>query len=118
MLAAVASHVGLIGVLPALFVVVSSQGIVLPNATTLALSGHPSTAGSASALLGVLQYVIGAAAAPLVGIGGTATAVPMAVVIAVLGSAALATYLLLTRGETGHTSALGGDALNVLDAQT
>ncbi len=87
-LAAVLGHVGLIGVTPALCVVVSSQGIVLPNATSLALSGHPRTAGSASALLGVLQYVIGAAAAPLVGVGGTATALPMAVVIAALGSAA------------------------------
>ena len=87
-LAAVLGHVGLIGVTPALCVVVSSQGIVLPNATSLALSGHPRTAGSASALLGVLQYVIGAAAAPLVGVGGTATALPMAAVIAALGSAA------------------------------
>ncbi len=75
-LATVLGHVGLIGVTPALCVVVSSQGIVLPNATSLALSGHPRTAGSASALLGVLQYVIGAAAAPLVGVGGTATAPP------------------------------------------
>ncbi len=118
LLAAVASHVGLIGVVPALFVVVSSQGIVLPNATSLALSGHPRIAGSASALLGVLQYVIGAAAAPLVGIGGTATALPMAIVIAVLGSAALATYLLLARGAVGHTTVFRSDGHNVLDAQT
>ena len=117
LLAAVASHVGLIGIVPALFVVVSSQGIVLPNATSLALSGHPRVAGSASALLGVLQYIIGAAAAPLVGIGGTATALPMAMVIAILGSAALATHLLLARGAAGHTTAFSSDAQNVLDAQ-
>ncbi len=117
-LAAVLGHVGLIGVTPALFVVVSSQGIVLPNATSLALSGHPSTAGSASALLGVLQYVIGAAAAPLVGVGGTATALPMAVVIALLGSLALATYLLLARGAAGRITALSSDAQTVLDVPT
>ena len=57
------------------------------------------TAGSASALLGVLQYVIGAAAAPLVGIAGESTAVPMAIVIATLGVLALSTFTILTRQE-------------------
>ncbi len=118
LLVAVASHVGLIGVLPGLFVVVSSQGIVLPNAATLALSGHPSTAGSASALLGVLQYVIGAAAAPLVGIGGTATALPMAVVIAVLGSMALVTFLLLARDVAGRSTGLSNDRQHGLEAHS
>ena len=68
--------IGLVGILPSLFVVVSSLGFVLPNATALALSDHPRVAGSASALLGVLQYSIGAAAAPLVGAFGTGTACP------------------------------------------
>jgi len=99
LLAVVVGRVGLVGVAPALFVVVASQGLVLPNATTLALSGHPRTAGSASALLGVLQYSIGAAAAPLVGIGGAASALPMAVVIAVLASAALATVMALPQSR-------------------
>ncbi|MBX6341892.1 MAG: multidrug effflux MFS transporter, partial [Thermomicrobiaceae bacterium] len=48
---------GLAGVLPCLFVVVASLGFVYPNATALALSGHPRAAGSASALVGVIQYV-------------------------------------------------------------
>ena len=69
----------------ALFVVVASVGVVFPNATALALADHPRVAGSASGLLGVLQFIVGAAAAPLVGIGGTGTAVPMATVIAALG---------------------------------
>ncbi len=110
LLAVVVGRVGLVGVAPALFVVVASQGLVLPNATTLALSGHPRTAGSASALLGVLQYSIGAAAAPLVGIGGAASALPMAVVIAVLASAALATVMLLDHAEEGHSTGVGNDA--------
>jgi DHA1 family bicyclomycin/chloramphenicol resistance-like MFS transporter len=57
---ALAGGLGLASVLPSLFVVVSSLGFVLPNATTLALAGHPRTAGSASALLGVLQFAVGA----------------------------------------------------------
>lgn len=80
---------GLTAVLPALFVVVASVGLVMPNATALALSEHGTIAGSASALLGVLQYVVGAAIAPLVGVAGTDTAVPMALVMAVLAVAGL-----------------------------
>jgi MFS transporter, DHA1 family, multidrug resistance protein len=103
LLAAVAWGVGLVGVLPALFLVVASVGFTSPNATTLALSGHPRTAGSASALLGVLQYAIGAAAAPLVGIGGARTALPMGLVIAALSVSALGTFLALgrSRGDAG-----------------
>ena len=68
--------IGLVGILPSLFVVVSGLGFVLPNATALALSDHPRIAGSASALLGVLQYSIGAAAAPLVGAFGAGPLCP------------------------------------------
>ncbi len=85
-------------IVPPLFVIITSVGFVMPNATVLALAGSPRTAGSASALLGVLQFALGAAVAPLVGIAGSATALPMALVIAVLGASALAALLVLTRG--------------------
>lgn len=91
LLVSVLADGGLAGVLTGLFLVVSSVGLVFPNATALAMGDHPEKAGSASALLGLCQFVFGAAAAPLVGIAGTGTAVPMAVVIAV--SAALAALL-------------------------
>ena len=97
--------IGLVGILPSLFVVVSSLGFVLPNATALALSDHPRVAGSASALLGVLQYSIGAAAAPLVGAFGTGTALPMSVVIATLGCSALVVFVLLVRGSLRQQAA-------------
>src|SRR6266487_2534179 len=96
--------IGLVGILPSLFLVVSSLGFVLPNATALALSGHPRSAGSASALLGVLQFAIGAAAAPLVGAFGARTALPMSVVIATLGCSALLAFMLLVRGRRTHAS--------------
>jgi len=73
-----------------LWVLVASMGLVFPNTTALALAGHPEVAGSASALLGVLQFVIGAAAAPLAGIAGTGTAVPMGATMAALSLASLA----------------------------
>lgn len=84
---------GLPLVLAALFLVVASLGFILPNATALALSAHPDTAGSASALIGLLQYTIGAIAAPLVGIAGEETALPMAIIMAALGVSALLVYL-------------------------
>src|SRR2546423_12636585 len=83
--------------LPPLFLVVASIGVVVPNTTALALAGHPETAGSASALLGLGQFVFGAAAAPLVGLGGKGTALPMAVVIASLGLGANVVLFALTR---------------------
>ncbi len=95
---------GLVGVLPSLFVVVASLGFVLPNATALALTNYPRTAGSASALLGVLQFAIGAAAAPLVGILGAKTALPMAVVMATLSVSALAVFVVLVRGRRSQAS--------------
>lgn len=97
LLVAVLTGVGLPLVLPALFAVVASVGLVSPNATTLALAEHARIAGSASAVLGVLQFVVGGAVAPLVGIAGTGTPVPMAVAIAALALAALTLLHTLAR---------------------
>jgi DHA1 family bicyclomycin/chloramphenicol resistance-like MFS transporter len=88
---------GLAGVLPGFLLVVASIGLVNPNATALALADHPHQAGSASALVGLLTFLVGAAAAPLAGVGGSHTALPMAVVIALLEAAAMATFAILAR---------------------
>lgn len=77
-----------------LFVLVSSMSFGVPNATVLAMSRHPERAGSASALLGVTQFAIGAAVAPLVGLGGDRNAMPMAVAIWVLTVGAAAKGIL------------------------
>ena len=95
LLVSVLSGDGLAGVLIGLFLVVASVGLVFPNASALAMADHPDRAGSASALLGLCQFVFGALAAPLVGVAGTATAVPMAVVIAVSAAAAVLAYVAL-----------------------
>jgi len=76
-------------VLAPMFVIVSSLAFVLPNATALALAEHASVAGTASALLGVMQFLVGAIAAPLVGVAGPDSAVPMGVVMALLAVGAL-----------------------------
>jgi DHA1 family bicyclomycin/chloramphenicol resistance-like MFS transporter len=93
---------GLWGLLVPLFVLVSSIGMVLPNTSSLALAEHAGSAGSASALLGVLQFVVGGLTTPLVGLGGARTAVPMAVVIACFAVLALLTYLTLASPRTSR----------------
>ncbi|HEX6342509.1 multidrug effflux MFS transporter [Umezawaea sp.] len=97
-LAAVATGLGLVGLLVPLFFLVSAVGVVLPNATSLALADQARSAGAASALLGVFQFVIGGGlATPLVGLGGPGTALPMAVVIAGFGVLALLVSLVVNR---------------------
>jgi len=98
LLVAASAHVfGLAGILVPLFVVMFSLGFVMPNSTALALSRHPEAAGTASALLGALQMGSGAVVAPVVGIAGTGTALPMASVMAALGLTAVASLFVLTR---------------------
>ncbi len=102
LLAAVSLGLGLAFVLPGFFLVVSSVGLNSPNATALALADHAHQAGNASALLGLLYYAVGAVVAPLAGLGGTHTAVPMAVVIVLLNGAAVSTFYVLTRSRPGQ----------------
>jgi MFS transporter, DHA1 family, multidrug resistance protein len=90
---------GLWGLLVPLWVVVASIGLIAPNATALGLASHGEHAGSASALIGMAQFSLGAVAAPLVGLGGGDSAVGMATVIAALGAGGLATFAALTRGD-------------------
>jgi DHA1 family bicyclomycin/chloramphenicol resistance-like MFS transporter len=93
LLVAVLADAGLAAVLPSLFLVVGSLGLIMPNSSALAMSSWPpALAGRASALLGLLQFVIGGAVSPLVGVAGSGTAVPMAIVIATLSSAAVLAY--------------------------
>ena len=91
-----AFHIGLPGVLPSFFALVSSIGLILPNGVALALADHARVAGTASALIGMTQYLLGGAIAPLVGVAGSHTAIPVTVVISATVTAAIAS-LLVTR---------------------
>ncbi|WP_436494815.1 Bcr/CflA family multidrug efflux MFS transporter [Actinokineospora sp. HUAS TT18] len=100
-----ALDLGLWFLLPSLFVVVASVGMVTPNSSALALADHGDQAGTASALLGLVQFVVGGLAAPLVGLGGTTSALPMGVVIAGLSLLGLASYAVTKRDSPGQPSA-------------
>lgn len=84
---------GLAAVLASLWVVLAAAGLAMPNAPALALSRHGEAAGTAAALLGAVQFGVGALAAPLVGVLGTGS-VAMAAVVA--GGMAVALVVLLT----------------------
>ncbi|MBD1589431.1 multidrug effflux MFS transporter [Pseudomonas typographi] len=65
-----------------LFVCVASLGCIIPNASACAMNGQGHRAGSASALLGCLQFCIASFTSWLVGAFANGTAVPMAAIIA------------------------------------
>jgi DHA1 family bicyclomycin/chloramphenicol resistance-like MFS transporter len=88
---------GFAGILVPLFVFIACHGFVMPNTTALAMAPHGQVAGSASALLGTVQFVLGATAGAMVGVLGNGTAVPFAAVIATCGAAAFALYQILPR---------------------
>ena len=78
---------GLLGLLVPLGLVLAAAGLALPNTPALALNRHGEAAGTAAALLGSVQFGVGALVAPLVGLFGGSSAVPM-------GAAMLAVTLL------------------------
>ncbi|HCA00475.1 MAG TPA: Bcr/CflA family drug resistance efflux transporter, partial [Pseudomonas sp.] len=68
-----------------LFCCVSCLGCLLPNATACAMADQRANAGSASALLGSLQFTIAAIAASAVGALHNGTAVPLAAIMSLCG---------------------------------
>ena len=68
-----------------LFVCIASLGCILPNASACAMNGQGARAGSASALMGCLQFSVASGAASLVGILHDGSAMPMAMVISLCG---------------------------------
>jgi DHA1 family bicyclomycin/chloramphenicol resistance-like MFS transporter len=84
-----------------LFLVVSMLGIVLANATSLALAGHGSTAGAASSLQGLLQFLVGSLAAAAMSASGHVTAVAMGVTMLACSASAL-TVLIIGRAPVSE----------------
>ena len=68
-----------------IFICLCMTGLLYPNVTALAMAPFDKAAGSASALLGTIQYTLGATAGALVGIFHNGTAVPMTATMAFCG---------------------------------
>jgi MFS transporter, DHA1 family, multidrug resistance protein len=73
-------------------VMVSAVGLIFPTANALALADYPDLAGTASSLQGLSQFVFGAVAAPLVGIAGERTALPLGIVTTTASLCAIASF--------------------------
>ena len=89
---------GLALLLPPLGLIIASCGLAMPNVPALALSRHGEAAGTAAALLGCIQFGVGAAVSPLTGALANGTAVPMAaIMLTVTGTAALIVHTVVRR---------------------
>ena len=84
---------GLPGVVVSLWTVLFACGLALPNAPALALSRHGDAAGSAAALLGAIQFGVGAVVSPVVGLLGNDA---VAIGIVVVSALTLAIVVLVT----------------------
>jgi len=89
------NYAGLVGIVMPLWFFVAMHGIVSPNTTALAMSPYGAVAGSASALLGTVQFLLGAGAGSLIGAFADGTARPFATVLAVCGFGAFLLFLAL-----------------------
>jgi len=56
--------------------------VIFPTATAMAMQPFAFEAGRASALLGIIQFILGASGGALVGVFQNGTALPMAIQIA------------------------------------
>nr|WP_268790681.1 multidrug effflux MFS transporter [Nocardioides sp. Soil777] len=89
------------------FVLMSAQGLVGPNAGALASAEVPEHSGTGSAVLGFLQWCTAGVIAPLAGLGGERTAVPMAAIVLALVAASFAALALAAHHPSSRPSTSG-----------
>lgn len=83
---------------------VGSLGLIFGNTTALALQAVPKASGSASAVLGLLQFTLAGAVSPLVGIGGESTALPLALTMLSASAVAITSFAVGTRRRNAPSS--------------
>jgi DHA1 family bicyclomycin/chloramphenicol resistance-like MFS transporter len=94
---AVTGAFGFAGIVVALFCYVAMIGAVMPLTVAPAMGPHGRMAGNASALMGTLQFGIGAAVGGVLGVLQDGTALPMAALIAACGVAGWTARRVLAR---------------------
>ena len=85
-----------------LFIGFGFLGLLLPAAGVLSLEDHGAVAGSASALLGAIQMIIGALSMTLIGVFADHTPAPMLIGIALCAIAAMFTTVWTLRRLPAH----------------
>lgn len=84
-----------------LFVAIVTQGFVPPNVSALALARFSRGAGTAAAILGTLQFLLGAVIPPVVSLGGASTVLMAATMSGALLSALAILIVLRIRNGPG-----------------
>jgi DHA1 family bicyclomycin/chloramphenicol resistance-like MFS transporter len=79
------------------FVLMTAQGLIGPNGGALASAEVPEHPGTGSALLGFVQWVAAGTIAPIAGLGGEHTAVPMALLMVATIAVSMVGLLVLAR---------------------
>ncbi|RXZ73144.1 multidrug effflux MFS transporter [Agromyces albus] len=97
-------------VIVSLFTLASGVAISSPPATTLALAEYPQMAGTASSLLGMVRFGFGGFAAPLVGVAGTTSILPLGLVTVTSVTLAGAAFLVLGRRRATTIEPVGEPA--------
>lgn len=87
----------LIAMVSSLFLFAVAIGIIGPVSFTLAMESQGHIAGSASAVLGTMPFLLGAFASPIVGIAGEYSAVPFGVLIFTTSLVSILAYLVLVK---------------------
>ena len=83
----------------AFLVMQTSMGFVMGNCAALAIGAAREVAGSASGVLGALNFLFGGIVSSLGGIAGSGTAVPLGIVMTVSALGAVAAFVLTPREE-------------------
>ncbi len=87
-----------------LFLCLTTVGLILPNATAAVMAPYPHQAGVASALLGMLQFSVGAATGAIVGLFHDGTARPMAFTMALCAAISLVITMASERMNNRHST--------------
>jgi len=93
LLVTVVTGLPLAALIGALVIMVCAVGLIFPTANALAMADYPDLAGTASSLQGLSQFLFGAIAAPLVGIAGEQTALPLGIVTTSVSLCAMASFV-------------------------
>ena len=101
------THLPLPAVMVSLLLLVSGTAVTSPPSTTIALAGYPTIAGAASSFLGAARFALGGVAAPLVGLAGSLSILPLGLVTAAAIVLAAATALVLLPRSSRPAPAAG-----------
>lgn len=95
-------HGALLAMFISIFLFASSIGMIGPISFTQAMESQGHIAGSASAVLGTLQFALGAVASPLVGMAGENSALPFGIIIFSTSVFSVIAYVVLIKGGTNN----------------